>query len=48
LENLLAKGEISGLSIQALKTFGQNKVDDKTIEEIQAILKNEKKREHQP
>jgi len=47
-KNLLAKGEISGLSIQALKTFGQNKVDDKTIEEIQAILKNEKKREYQP
>ena len=42
-KNLSIKGEISGLAIQALKTIGQNKVDDKTIEKIQAILKNEKK-----
>jgi hypothetical protein len=42
-KNLLAKGEISGLAIQALKTIGQKKADNKTIEEIQAILKNEKK-----
>jgi hypothetical protein len=42
-KNLLVKGEISGLAIQALKTIGQNKIDEKTIEKIQAILKNEKK-----
>ena len=42
-KNLSVKGEISGLAIQALKTIGQNKVDEKTIEKIQAILKNEKR-----
>lgn len=42
-KNLLAKGEISSLVIQALKTIGHNKVDDNTIEKIQTILKNEKK-----
>jgi hypothetical protein len=42
-KNLSVKGEISGLTIQALKTIGQNKVDEKTLEKIQAILKNEKK-----
>lgn len=42
-KNPLAKGEISGLAIQALKTIGQNNLDGKTIEKIQAILKNEKK-----
>lgn len=42
-KNLLVKGEISSLAIQALKTIGQNKIDEKTIEKIQAILKNEKK-----
>ena len=42
-KNLSVKGEISGLAIQALKTIGQNKVDEKTIEKIQSILKNEKK-----
>jgi hypothetical protein len=42
-KNLSVKGEISGLAIQALKTIGQNKVDEKTIEKIQVILKNEKK-----
>jgi hypothetical protein len=41
-KNLLLKGEISGLAIQALKTIGQKKADEKTIEKIQAILKNEK------
>jgi predicted transcriptional regulator of viral defense system len=40
-KNLLAKGEISSLVIQALKTIGQNKVDKNTIEKIQTILKNE-------
>ena len=42
-KNLSVKGELSGLAIQALKTIGQNKVDEKTIEKIQAILKNEKR-----
>ena len=42
-KNLLVKGEISGLAIQALKTIGQNRADGKTIEKFQAILKNEKK-----
>lgn len=42
-KNLLTKGKISSLAIQALKTIGQNKVDDNTIEKFQAILKNEKK-----
>ncbi|MFN4000121.1 DUF6088 family protein [Algoriphagus sp.] len=42
-KNLLVKGEISGLAIQTFKTIGQNKIDEKTIEKIQAILKNEKK-----
>ncbi|MBS4061321.1 MAG: hypothetical protein KG029_13060 [Bacteroidetes bacterium] len=37
-KNLLAKGEISSLAIQALKTIGQNKADVKTIEKIQTIL----------
>lgn len=42
-KNLLTKGEISSLVIQALKTIGQNNVDENTIEKIQAILKREKK-----
>jgi hypothetical protein len=42
-KNLLINGEISGLAIQALKTIGQKKVDEATIEKIKAILKNEKK-----
>ncbi len=42
-KNLLTKGEISGLAIQALKTVGQNKIDENTIEKIQAILEKEKK-----
>lgn len=42
-KNLLAKGEISSLAIQALKTIGQNKIDENTIEKIQVILKKEKK-----
>lgn len=42
-KNLLVKGKMSGLAIQALKTIGQSKVDEKTIEKIQTILKNEKK-----
>lgn len=42
-KNLLVKGEVSGLAIQALKTIGQNQVDEKTIEKIKALLKNERK-----
>lgn len=42
-KNLLVKGEISSLAIQALKTIGQNKIDENIIEKIQSILKNEKK-----
>jgi predicted transcriptional regulator of viral defense system len=42
-KNLSVRGEISGLAIQTLKTIGQNKADEKTIEKIQTILKNEKK-----
>jgi hypothetical protein len=42
-KNLLIKGELTGLSIQALKTIGQNKLDHETIGKIQSILKNEKK-----
>ncbi|PWA04018.1 DUF6088 family protein [Flavobacterium psychrotolerans] len=41
-KNLLAQGEISSLVIQALKTIGQSKVDDKTISKIQTLLKKEK------
>jgi len=42
-KNLSVKGEISGLAIQALKTIGQKKADEKTIVKIQSILKKEKK-----
>ena len=41
-KNLLAVGEISGLSIQALKTIGKTKVDDEIILKIQTLLKKEK------
>lgn len=42
-KNLLPKGEISSLVIQALKTIGQNKVDDDTLKKLQPILKKEMK-----
>jgi hypothetical protein len=42
-KNLLIAGELSSLAIQALKTIGQSKIDEKTIEKIQGILKQEKK-----
>lgn len=42
-KNLLAKGEISGLAIQALKSIGQNKIEDDVIIKLLAILKKEKK-----
>ena len=41
-KNLLAKGEISSLVVQALKTIGQSKVDDETLLKIQTLLKKEK------
>ena len=42
-KNLLPKGEISSLVIQALKTIGQNKADDDTLKKLQLILKKEMK-----
>lgn len=42
-KNLLMKGEISSLVIQALKTIGNSKLDDSTLLKIQDILKKEKK-----
>jgi len=42
-KNLLPKGEISSLAIQALKTIGQNKVDDDTLKKLQTILEKEMK-----
>jgi hypothetical protein len=38
----MAKGEISSLVIQALKTIGQLKVDDETLLKIQTLLQKEK------
>jgi phosphoribosyl-AMP cyclohydrolase len=42
-KNLLAKGEISGLAIQALKSIGQDKLEDDVLIKLLAILKKEKK-----
>lgn len=42
-KNLLPKGEISSLAIQALKTIGQNKVDDDTLKKLNVILEKERK-----
>lgn len=42
-KNLLPKGEISSLAIQALKTIGQNKLDDDTLKKLQTILEKEMK-----
>ena len=41
-KNLLAKGEISSLVIQALKTIGQSKVDNTLLIKIHKLLKKEK------
>lgn len=41
-KNLLTKGEISSLVIQALKSIGQKKLDNETLKRINLILKNEK------
>lgn len=43
-KNLLAKGEISGLAIQALKSIGQDKIEDDVLIKLLAILKKEKKK----
>ena len=42
-KNLLVKGEISGPAIQALKSTGQNKIEDDVLIKLLAILKKEKK-----
>lgn len=42
-KSLLAKGEISSLVIQALKSIGQNKLEDADLEKLQNVLKKEKK-----
>jgi hypothetical protein len=42
-KNLLAKGEISGLAIQALISIGQHKIEDEVLIRLLTILKNEKK-----
>lgn len=42
-KNLLAKGEISGLVIQALKSSGQHKVENDMLTKLLSSLKKEKK-----
>lgn len=42
-KNLLAKGEISSLVIQALKTMGQREVDDIALSKLYPLLKKESK-----
>ena len=42
-KNLMVKGEISGLVIQALKSIGQNKIENDMLTKLLTILKNEKK-----
>jgi Family of unknown function (DUF6088) len=42
-KNLLAKGEISGLAIQALKSIGQYKIENNGLTKLLTILKKEKK-----
>jgi hypothetical protein len=41
--NLAAKGQISGLAIQALKMIGKKNVNDKIIAKIEEVLQHEKK-----
>lgn len=41
-KNLLAKGEISGLAIQALKSIGQDKLEDDVVNKLLNILNKEK------
>ena len=42
-KNFLAKGEISALAIQALKSIGQHKIENDILTRLLNILKNEKK-----
>ncbi|MGH2553857.1 MAG: DUF6088 family protein, partial [Chitinophagaceae bacterium] len=42
-KNLLAKGEIGGLVIQALKSIGQDKLENDVLKKLLTILKKEKK-----
>ena len=42
-KNLMVKGEISGLAIQALKSIGQDKLEDDVVNKLLTILKKEKK-----
>ena len=42
-KNLLTKGEISGLIIQALKSIGQHKIDEEVLTRLFNSLKKEKK-----
>lgn len=42
-KNLLAKGEISCLSIQALKSIGKNKVEEELLAKVKSMLKKENK-----
>lgn len=42
-KNLIAKGEISALVIQALKTIGQSKITIEIVFKIQLLLKKEKR-----
>lgn len=41
-KNLLAKGELSGLVIQALKSIGKDKVEEDMLIKIKSMLKKEK------
>lgn len=43
-KNLLAQGEISSLVIQALKTIGQNNIDDEMLKKILLILEKEEEK----
>lgn len=40
-KNLLAKGEISGLVIQALKSIGKDKVEEEMLVKVKSMLKKE-------
>jgi len=42
-KNLLAKGEISGLVIQALKSIGKNKIEEEMLAKVKSILRKEQK-----
>ncbi len=42
-KSLLAKGEISGLAIQALKSIGEHKIEKEILTRLLNILKKEKK-----